>query len=109
MKRLQRIEEVQNAIKSNEAVLLYISAPNCNVCDVLKEKVKELFSQKFPKVVLVEVNVAEIPEISGTFNIFSAPAMLLFFDGKEFLREGRNVSLQRMQEKVQKVYDLYFS
>ena len=107
MQELKSIDNVREAIKAG-AVLLYVSAPNCNVCDALKIKVEELFSKEFPKIKLYEANIAVVPEIAGEFQIFSAPAMLIFFDGQEFAREGRNVSLELLSQRVAKVYKLYF-
>ncbi len=107
MQELKTLQEIEKTIEENPAVLLYVSAPNCNVCDVLKGKIQELFKE-FEKVKLVEANVAKVPQIQGAFNVFSAPTILLFFDGKEFAREGRNISLELFRQKVQKVYELYF-
>jgi len=107
MQKIINIKDLEKAF-SNEAILLYVSAPNCNVCDVLKPKIEELFRKNFPKIALFEINSADIPEVGGKFNIFSAPAILVFFDKKEFIREGRNVSLSLLREKIGKIYKLYF-
>ncbi len=107
MRTLTSIEAIEQEIASG-AKLLYISAPNCNVCDALKVKVKTLFSDQFPKIELLEANVAEVPQIAARFNIFSAPAILVFFDGQEFIREGRNVSLELLAGKLEKIYNVYF-
>ncbi|MRI58585.1 MAG: thioredoxin [Epsilonproteobacteria bacterium] len=107
MKRLNEIEAIEDAIKQ-EAALLYISAPNCNVCEALKPKIRSLFERRFPKITLYEANIAHTPELAGRFNIMSAPAILLFFDGKEFAREGRNISIDLFEQKVAKIYQLYF-
>ncbi len=108
MQKLDSISQIENFLK-NSAILLYISAPNCNVCDVLKERVENLFKEKFPKIKMAEANVAEIPEISARFNIFSAPTFMIYFDGKEFAREGRNVGLLPLSQKIEKVYNLFFN
>ncbi len=108
MQKVTTMEQIDEAL-GKDATLLYVSAPNCNVCDALKPKVETLFTDRFPKVELYEANIAHLPELGGRFNIFSAPAILLFFEGKEFAREGRNISLELFAQKIQKVYDLYFS
>lgn len=108
MQKISSLNDVENAIDSNEALLLYISAPNCNVCDALKPKIEKLFRKNFPKISLYEANISDIPELSGKFNIFSAPAILVFFDKKEFAREGRNISLDAFKDKIEKIYNLYF-
>jgi len=108
MKKLKKIDEIENALNSNSAMLLYVSAPNCNVCDALKPKIEELFIENFPKISLFETNIADVPEVGGRFNIFSAPSILIFFDGKEFARVGRNISLSAFKSKIEKIYNLYF-
>lgn len=108
MKKLTDIEEIRAAIAESDAVLLYISAPNCSVCDVLRPKIDAFFAKRYPKVARIQANIADTPELGAAFHILSAPAILLFFEGKEFLREGRNVSLQQMAQKVDKIYNLYF-
>ena len=72
------------------------------------KKLRDIFIENFPKISLFETNIADIPEVGGRFNIFSAPSILVFFDGKEFVREGRNVSLAKLKDKIQKIYNLYF-
>ncbi|WP_187647078.1 thioredoxin family protein [Nitrosophilus labii] len=108
MKKLENLQDIEKEILQNDAVLLYVSAPNCNVCEVLKPKIEELFSKEFPKVVLFETNIADVSEVGSKFNIFSAPAILIFFDNKEFARVGRNVSLTLLKDKIEKIYNLYF-
>ncbi|MRJ03228.1 MAG: thioredoxin family protein [Epsilonproteobacteria bacterium] len=108
MRQVTSLHELQESLERGGGVLLYISAPNCAVCDALKVKVEELFSSQFPKMELIEANIAHIPELGGRFTIFSAPALLIFFDGQEFLREGRNVSLELLAQRLEKIYTLYF-
>ncbi|MEY3002176.1 MAG: hypothetical protein RLZZ428_551, partial [Pseudomonadota bacterium] len=45
-------------------------------------------------------------EISAHFQVFSVPTMLVFLDGREFIREGRAVSLHQMSEKLQRPYGM---
>jgi len=108
MKRLENIAQIKESLQK-EALLLYITAPGCSVCKALKPKIKELFTKEFPKIALFEADITDIPELKGEFNIFSIPTILLFFDGKEFAREGRNVSLALFSQKVAKIYELYYS
>jgi len=108
MQELSRIDEIDEILQQG-GVLLYVSAPRCSVCESLRPKIEELFASHFPKIARYRADVARIPQLAARFNILSAPAILLFFDGKEFLREGRNVSLELLEQRVRKVYDLYYS
>ncbi len=108
MRELKSLEEINEVIKSSDAALLYVSAPNCNVCDALKPKVDSFFAKEFPKIKRLSANIANVPELGGEFQIFSAPAILIFFEGKEFVREGRNVSLVILKDRIAKIYNLFF-
>lgn len=101
--------EIENMIKSEVGVLLYFSTPTCSVCRVIKPKLKELFEENFPLIKMVSVDSSEYPEISASYQVFSAPTILLYLDGKEFLREGRNISIGRFIQNTKRVYELLIS
>jgi thioredoxin-like negative regulator of GroEL len=104
-----KLEEIQNIIKSEVGVLLYFSGENCNVCHALRPKFKELFDKEFPKIKQIYLDAHENPQISANFQVFSVPTMLVFLDGKEFIREGRAVSIHQLQQKLQSPYEIMLS
>jgi len=104
-----KLEEIQNIIKSEVGVLLYFSGENCNVCHALRPKFKELFEKEFPKIKQIYLDAHENPQISANFQVFSVPTMLVFLDGREFIREGRAVSIYQLQQKLQRPYDIMLS
>jgi len=104
-----KLEEIQNIIKSEVGVLLYFSGENCNVCHALRPKFKELFDKEFPKIKQIYLDAHENPQISANFQVFSVPTMLVFLDGKEFIREGRAVSMHQLQQKLQRPYEIMLS
>ncbi len=103
------LEELQNTIKSELAVLVYFSGEHCNVCHALRPKFKELFNQEFPKVKQIFLDAHENPEISAHYQVFSLPTILVFLDGREFVREGRTVSMHKLQEQLSRPYNMMFS
>ncbi|GAA0595279.1 hypothetical protein GCM10009001_09240 [Virgibacillus siamensis] len=60
--------------------------------------------EKYPKIAMGSVNAQEVTEIAGMYSIFTAPVLLLFVDGKEFLREARIVHLDLLEEKIDKIH-----
>jgi len=104
-----KLEEIQDIIKSEVGVLLYFSGENCNVCHALRPKFKELFDKEFPKIKQIYLDAHENPQISANFQVFSVPTMLVFLDGREFIREGRAVSIHQLQQKLQRPYDIMLS
>jgi len=100
------LKELQNTIRAEIGVLLYFSGENCNVCHALRPKFKELFDTEFPKIKQIYLDAHENPEISAHFQVFSVPTMIVFMDGREFIREGRSVSLHQLTQKLARPYGM---
>ena len=47
-------------------------------------------------------------ELASYFNIFSSPTILVFFEGKEFKRYGRNISLDIFNSELKRLYEMVF-
>ena len=99
-----RLEELQKIIRSEVGVLLYFYGENCSVCHALRPKFKELFDRKFPKIEQIYLDAHENAQIATNYQVFSVPTMLVFLDGREFIREGRTVSMVQMEEKLTRFY-----
>ncbi len=97
---------LKEIIETEVAVAVYFSAPNCGVCHALRPKVEALFSEKFPLVRFVHVEIEKSPGIAGNYGVFSAPTLLVFFEGKEFLRKVRLMGIQELQEKIDRPYKM---
>ena len=100
------LEKVQNIIREEVGVLLYFSGERCNVCHALRPKFKELFDSEFPLIKQIYLDAHENPEISAHYQVFSVPTMLVFLDGREFVREGRAVSMHKLTEQLMRPYKM---
>ncbi len=100
------LEELQEMIKTEVGVLLYFSGENCNVCHALRPKFKEAFDTHFPLVKQIYLDAHKNAEISAHYQVFSVPTMMVFLDGREFAREGRNVSLHQMVAQLERPYGI---
>lgn len=105
---IESLEHFQSEKASNEMALFYFSHDECNVCRVLKPKVDELVSEKFPNVKMYYVNTKQTPEVSGQFSIFSVPTILVFIDGRENIRKSRNIGLAELEDALAKPYHMIF-
>ena len=103
------LEQLQQTIKEEVGVLLYFSGENCNVCHALRPKFKALFDAEFPQIKQIYLDAHENPEISVHYSVFSVPTMIVFLDGREFVREGRAVSLHKMTEQLKRPYGMMIS
>lgn len=102
------ILELRQFIEKSKAVLVYFSANNCSVCQVLMPKIKSTFEKDFPKIEQVFINSSENIELSSSFEVFSNPTILIFFEGKEFYRLSRNVSVIQLVDNVKRPYEMLF-
>lgn len=93
----------------NEAVLIYFSTPECNVCKILKPKLIEFIKQNFPRIEMAYVDTTKLPEVSAQNSIFTVPTICVYLDGKEFIRRSRNINLTVFKSELERPYSLYFN
>jgi len=103
-KKLTSMNDMEQFIQQHELSFLYISRPDCSVCHGLLPQVQTLM-EKYPKIQLGHVNAEEVKAVAGRFSIFTVPVLLLFVDGKEYVREARIVHMDQFDEKINKIYE----
>jgi thioredoxin len=96
-------------IASRPAVALYFTSPNCAVCHALKPKLLDAIASTFDDVELISVDTSESPEISSQFGVFAVPTVLVFFDGKEFIRRTRNMRVEEVIDAMRRPYEVLMS
>jgi len=106
---MQTIQNINNSIKENLAVMVYFSAPTCNVCHALKPKLLEALDKNFKEFVIESVDISTQEEIAPHFEVFAIPTVLIFLDGKEFLRKSRHMSVDEVIREIKRPYDIMTS
>lgn len=104
LKELTSLDMIDTFIQSHELSFLYISRPDCSVCHGLLPQVQQLM-MKYPEIALGYIDAHTIKEVAGHLSIFTVPVLLLFVDGKEYIREARIVHLDLLDDKINKVYE----
>lgn len=105
---LQSLEEFNRMKDEEPALLAYFSTDSCNVCKVLKPKVDELVQSEFPKLKMVYVKSDVLPDVAGQHQVFAAPTILVFFDGREYIRKSRNIGLDELRREIDRPYSMIF-
>jgi thioredoxin 1 len=103
------IEAIEQTLDSELAVALYFSAPTCNVCHALKPKLLAAFETNLPLLQVISVDISETPQIASNFSVFTIPTLLIYLDGKEFLRKSRHMSVDQVIEEIKRPYDMMTS
>ena len=102
------IDALRAAIKEEMGVLVYFYNDDCPPCISLRPKVEKLMDERFQKMKLLWVNSKTSPDIPAAYGVFSNPTILVFFDGKEFRRFSKYVSVAELGEAIERYYEMIF-
>lgn len=100
-------KEIEDFIEKKPISIIYFSGESCNVCPIIKNKLK-IILENYKEVDIIEIDVSSNREISASYNIFSIPVLLLFVEGKESLRYGRNIDFMEFEKNLNRYYQLVF-
>lgn len=101
--------DFKSLIQTSVGAAVYFSNSNCSVCTVLRPKIEELFKANFPMIDFYHIPIEDCPEITGQLSIFEAPMLIVYFEGKEFYRVNKNISINNLKSTITKPYLLLFS
>lgn len=105
---IHNMKEFNSVLNNEDAALFYFSHEECNVCKVLKPKVHELLESEFPQIKMYYVNTREQAEIAGQQRIFTVPTIVVYFDGREYIRKSRNIGLSELRMELSRPYSMMF-
>ena len=100
-------EEFEN-LKNEPALLAYFSTDVCNVCKILKPKVAELLKSEFSLMKMIYIPSDKLPEVAAQNQVFAAPTILVFFEGREYIRKSRNIGIGELRQEIERPYSLLF-
>jgi thioredoxin 1 len=105
--RIESSDALAGIINKAENLLVYFYNDDCAPCLSLRPKVEELISDRFPLMDLVYVNAQMFPRLISEYQVYSFPVLIFFFEGKEYLRYSKYVSISELKESIGRIYDLY--
>ncbi|MEM0996392.1 MAG: thioredoxin family protein [Bacteroidota bacterium] len=97
------------AVVNAPAVLLYFYHDHCAPCRALRPKVETLLHTQFSEMQLVYVNGMEHRNLSARWQVFGFPTLVGLFEGKEYFRKSKFISLAELSEAIARPYRLRFS
>lgn len=100
---LTNIAEIKHFIDTNRLAFLYVSRQGCSVCHSLLPQVESLM-ENYPKINAAHIRAEQVEEVAGHFSIFTVPVLLLFVNGKEYIREARMVHMDLLAAKLDRLY-----
>ena len=101
-------EELAIKIKASQGILVYFKNDFCGPCAALRPKVSDLMENYFPKMEMVIVDSFANPAMAGTYNVFGNPTILVFFEGREYVRKSKYISMPELQGEIDRLYKMVF-
>lgn len=105
---LNSLKESKKIIKENDGVLFFFSTTKCSLGDALEPKVYQLIEEKYPKILFYHIDIQHFSDIAAHYSVFIEPTILVFFDGKEFVRKSRNISIAELSNTIYRLYKIIF-
>jgi len=105
---LSTSEELELLISGNVGAMVYFYSDKCAPCVSLRPKVLELVEQKFPKMTLAYVNSEKDPALPAKYGAFASPTLIIFFEGREYRRESKYISIPQLAETISRPYEMIF-
>ena len=100
------VEELKNTVSNTKAIVLYFKNEQCPPCQVLRPKVEDLIRKEFPSMVFQVVDTVENPLLASTYHVFSNPTILVFFEGKEYIRKSKYIAISELEQEINRLYQL---
>ncbi|WP_054956275.1 thioredoxin family protein [Paenibacillus dakarensis] len=96
MQQLMSQEAIQHVIEEQRLVLFVVKTGQCGVCESVQAKVAVML-ESHPDVTGIYVYMEDAPEVASAYLAFSAPTVILFFEGKEVFRVARFVRFDELE------------
>ncbi len=103
--RVRSEAEFLEVIKGDRLVLADFYADWCAPCRLIAPIVERLGQKYYPKLIVVKVNVGELPELASRYEVLSIPTLIFFWRGRELDRVvGYYPRIARALEQKIKAY-----
>ena len=108
MKKIKKNDNIDSLIEENIITIIYFTGIKCGACEVIKKRVEDILGS-YPNINCYEINGEENVEIAARYGVFSLPILLLFIEGKETLRIGRNIDFLEFEKSIERYNKLLFN
>ena len=102
------VEQLREKVKNTPGLVLYFKNDRCAPCMALRPKIEELVLSQFPKMEFEIVDTVQQPLLSSEFNVFANPTILVFFEGKEYIRKSKYIGTSELEEEIVRFYRMVF-
>ena len=100
MEAITSLAVLEDRIRKAPILIAEFGTAGCGPCLALQKKL-ESWQSRHPCIPCLYIPLGGCPEICGQMGIFSAPALLVYVQGKLAIREAGCFSLEEVLSKVE--------
>ncbi len=105
---MTQITGLKDITSGKKGVVVYFYNTSCSSCEVLRPKIRAMVNKSFPEITFEQINAQEHPDITSEASVYASPTIVVYFEGKETLRESRYISVSQLEEKIERYYNMLF-
>lgn len=105
MKHLLDGQLLKDIVYEKPIVIVEIGSIRCCACSAISQKLESCFTGN-DSVVCYSVSLEAQPDIAAEMGIYSAPAVLVYVDGKLTIREAGVMSVEDIFARIQRYQQL---
>lgn len=99
---------LKETIAKTKGIVVYFKNDKCAPCMVLRPKVEALVNMEFPELDFLMLDTVQEPLLSSAFNVFANPTILVFFEGKEYIRKSKYIGMAELSNEMNRLYTMVF-
>ncbi len=97
------MDELNEAIKSDKGVMMFVWRKECEDCPELGRKLARL-ARKYPPLVAFSLLLDEHPTAAARFGVFNPPAVVVYAGHKMVMKQVERIDLQALARYLDKLY-----
>lgn len=99
---------LKETIAKTKGIVVYFKNDRCAPCMALRPKVEALVNMEFPELEFLMVDTVQEPLLASAFNVFANPTILVFFEGKEYIRKSKYIGMAELSNEMNRLYTMVF-
>ncbi|WP_234124409.1 thioredoxin family protein [Clostridium hydrogenum] len=107
MGKIHSKEEIETLINTSEISLIYFSSESCGICKVIKPELDKVL-KAYPKIKSVDIDVEGNIKLAASYSIFTLPAVIIYVEGKETIRQARYINIEEIRDTIDRYYKLIY-
>lgn len=101
--KLNNIDDFNTIKDTKKPFILYFWSEDCGVCNSMGITLEE--TKENIDIPIYKINIKEDNKISAQNLVFTVPTILVFYDGKEVLRESRYIDFNNVKKVLEIVVE----